>query len=115
MPTEPFFRGVRGGSGTPISTSTTGVIETNNYTQGTGIDVDGTAYPYTFNPSWDVQFIHVTEAGSIDVEVTTTDGDTFQYPLAGGTGVIDWWEVDSVTFRDPNGTAASLKAALGGD
>lgn len=116
MPGPEFTQLVGGGDGAPISTNASGTIETDNYTEGAGFDFDGSLYPYTINPvGQTIQVLHFTDVGAIDMEVTTISGTVFSYPLGGGVGVIDWWEIDSVTFTDPDATGAALGGAWGGE
>lgn len=103
------------GDYSPVSVTTGGTVQTNNYSAAGGFDYDGSAYPYTVNPSETIQFLHITQAGDIVAHVTTVSGDTADIPLAGGSGVIDWLEIDSVEFRDPNGTTARIAGSWGGE
>lgn len=115
MGTQEYARPVRGSEGRPIQTSADSAIETNNYREGGGIDLDGTTYPYTIDPTFDIEVLHITGAGDIDAEVTTISGSVFTIPLNGGTGVIDWVSMDSITFKDPNATGSAIKGSYAGD
>ncbi|RYJ12748.1 hypothetical protein ELS19_01360 [Halogeometricum borinquense] len=114
MGVEQFSQTVRGTGGT-LSTNATGTVETDNYPNGDGFDYDGSAYPYTLNPAETIQELIITIAGDVNMEITTTGGDTFSVPLAGGTGAFEKWEIDSVTFRDPAGTTARLGGGWAGE
>jgi hypothetical protein len=116
MGSQEFATPVRGSGSTPIQTNAQGAIETDNYRQGGGFDFDGSAYPYTVDPTdFDIQVIHITKASDIVLEITTLTGNTFDVPLAGGSGVIDWIEVDNFTLKDPNNTNARVAGSYGGE
>lgn len=115
MGSEQFSQAVRGSDGTPVATSATGTIETDNYDRGVSIDEDGTTYPVAINPAFTVQVLWLTQVGDIEAEIHTNSGDVFTVPLSGGVGVVDWFEMDKVVFKDPNGTGAELTGAVGGD
>ncbi|RDZ65875.1 hypothetical protein C5B90_05865 [Haloferax sp. Atlit-12N] len=114
MGVDQFSQEVRGSGGT-LATSTQGTVETDNYAHGDGFDFDGSAYPYTLNPAETIQELVLTKTGNIDMEVTTTGGDTFTIPLAGNVGSFDKWEIDTVTFRDPDATASTLAGGWAGE
>lgn len=119
MGTEEYARPVRGSGGRPIQTSSASAIETNNYKNGGGINLNpantGESYPLTIDPAFDIEVLHITGSGDIEAEITTVSGNIFTIPLNGGTGVIDWFSMDSITFKDPNATGAKLKGSYGGD
>lgn len=114
MGVEQFSQTVRGSGGT-LRTAATGVMETDNYSHGGAFDEDGTTYPVEINPAETIQELTITQAGDVDAEITTTGGDTFALRLHGGVGVWDKWEIDSVTFRDPRGTNATVSGAWAGE
>ncbi|MBV0903917.1 hypothetical protein [Haloarcula salina] len=115
MASEQFSQAVRGSSAEPVNVGQTGSIETNDYDNGDGFQHDGSSYPYSHNPAGTIQELILTEAGDIDMEVTTVGGDTFSLRLAGSTGVFNRWNIDSVTFRDPRGTAAPVYGGWAGE
>lgn len=102
-------RTVEGDNGT-LSTSTTGVIQTNNYVEGEAFTVgNGTnTYPYTVDPTVTIQEVTITESGSdIRADLTTKTGDTItDLHLRGAALALDTVEVDSLTLKDPNSTGA---------
>ncbi|WP_410765790.1 hypothetical protein [Haloferax sp. DFSO60] len=114
MGVEQFSQEVRG-SGGILATSTQGTVETDNYAHGDAFDFDGSAYPYSLNPAETIQELIITTAGDIVAHITTTGGDTFDFPLAGSVVAVDKWEIDTVEFRDPNGTAARLAGGWAGE
>lgn len=85
-----------------------------SYPRGDVLDVDGSSYNYSVNPSWDIQELIIHDAGDVEATITTTGGDTFTIPISTGD-VYNRWEVDSVTFKDPNGTTAALAASYAGE
>lgn len=116
MPRDEFIQGVGGSDGPGIETNESGSIETNNYTSATTLSEDGSAYPYSLAPSWDIQglwFRNVAEG--IEADVTFIDGSTDTWTFKGGSGFIGWWSIESIDFRDPSGTAASIEVTAGGD
>lgn len=116
MGSQEFSVPVRGSAGDPISTSASnGSVETNNYDEGGTIDEDGSAYNYTVDPTETIQELIITECGNIDAEITTTSGTTFTIPLRGATLALDTVSIDSVVFKDPNGTSAALYGAWVGE
>ena len=114
MGVEQFSQTVRGSGGT-LATNATGTMETDNYPNGGSINSDAPAYPVSLNPAETIQELIVLKAGDVDVEVTTTGGDTFTLRLYGGTGSFDKWEIDSVSFSDPRGTGAALVVGWAGE
>jgi len=117
MPSEQFSQAVRGGGGRPIQTTAAGSIQTDNYPSGDGFAFDGSGYPYTVEAS-DVDAIQdllLTEAGDIDMEVETIQGETFSVRLADTVGRWQIWEIQKLTFSDPRGTGAPLYGAWGGE
>lgn len=86
-----------------------------SYPQGDALVVDGSAYPYTLDPAEQIQELLIHSVGAeIDAEITTTGGSTFTIPVD-GPAVFNRWEIDSVTFSDPNGTSAQLAASWAGE
>lgn len=104
-----------GRNGEAVATTVKGSIETDNYSRGEGFDFDGSAYPYSLDVGFGVEVLQITTAGDVVADVTTDTGDVVEVPLAGGSGVIDFLSISSVTFRDPNGTSARVAGLLGGD
>lgn len=115
MGSQEFAQAVRGSGAEPISTTSESSFETDNYGNGQGFDKDGSAYPYTIDPTFDIQVVHITQADNITMKVTTIQGYTFDVPLAGGTGVIDHISMDKVEFTDPNNTGARISGFVGGE
>jgi phage baseplate assembly protein gpV len=115
MGVEQFSQVVAGSNGGPVATSTQGTVQTDNYGNGDAFDYDGSAYPYSIDPAETIQELTITAAGDIIVRITTVDGDTFDLPLAGSVGVWDKWSIDSVEFRDPNGTTARIAGGWAGE
>lgn len=115
MGSQQFSQPVRGSGGEPIQTTPSGSIQTDNYQAGDGFDYDGSAYPYTLNPAETIQELYLTEAGDVTATITTIQGDTFNLPLVGSIGSFEGWEIDTVEFTDPNGTAARLAGGWAGD
>ncbi|WP_058826726.1 hypothetical protein [Haloferax sp. Q22] len=114
MGVEQFSQEVRG-SGGILATSTQGTVETDNYAHGDAFDFDGSAYPYTLNPAETIQELVITTSGNVIARITTTGGDTFDLPLASGAGSFDKWEIDSLEFRDPNGTTSRIAGGWAGE
>jgi hypothetical protein len=102
-------RTVRGSGGT-LATSTTGVVQTNNYDDGGVITVEpsnGDSYPAEFDPAdHTIQFLKVLETGTgITMDIVTKDGETLEDIHLRGAGFEEEAiEMDSVTFKDPDGT-----------
>ncbi|WP_336359052.1 hypothetical protein [Haloarcula sp. CGMCC 1.6347] len=115
MASEQFSQAVRGSSAQPVSVGQTGSLETNDYDNGSGFEHDGTNYPYSENPAETIHELILTEAGDIDMEITTVGGDTFTVRLSGSTGVFNRWNIDEVTFKDPRGTAAPVFGGWAGE
>jgi hypothetical protein len=117
VPSEQFSQAVRGAGARPIATTAAGSIQTDNYPAGDGFEFDGSAYPYTFNADNvdAIQDVMISEAGDVDMEIETIQGDTFTVRLAETVGRWEIWEIQSITFRDPRGTAAALYGAWGGE
>jgi hypothetical protein len=97
-----------------VNASVANIVETNNYTELTGFDNDGSAYPYTFDPGWIIQEIGVTQSANVDMVVTTIDGDQETIPLASRSATLDHLAVDKVEFQDPNNTGAAIGGWLAG-
>ena len=116
MPGRPeFIQGIGGQTGPGVQTNESGSIETNNYTAATALEEDGSAYPYTLNPTTTGEVLWITSCGDVDATFTLKDGSTETVRLHGGEGVVDWWSFDSVEFTDPRSTSANLSVASGGD
>jgi hypothetical protein len=115
MPRPEFIQGIGGQDGPGVQTNESGSIETDNYTGGESLDVDGSAYPYTLSPAFTAEVVWIREAGDVDATITYVDGTTTTLRLHGGTGVVDWWSIESIEFTDPRATAASLSVSAGGD
>ena len=115
MGSQQFSQAVRGGAAEPVGVSGVGSLETDDYDYGDAFDVDGSAYPYLINPAETIQQLVITESGDVDARITTNGGDTFDLRLRGGTGAFDRWNIDSIEFRDPRGTAAALSGGWAGE
>ena len=117
MAAEQFSAPVRGAAGQPLATTTAGSIQTDNYPSGGGFDYDGTAYPYVIEATSvnAIQEVMLTEAGNIEMEVDTVQGENFSVPLKSTVGRWQIWEIQTVTFSDPDGTGAELAGAWGGE
>lgn len=115
MGSEQFSQAVRGSAGDPVGVSQQGSLETNDYDEGDGFDFDGSAYPYTINPSEVIHELVITSADNIDAEITTVSGTTFTLPLASSTGAFDRWNIDKVVFKDPNATTARIAGGWAGE
>jgi hypothetical protein len=118
-PAPELSRTVTGDRGSAIRTSEDGSIATDNYAYGDGFEHDGAAYPYTIKaantPADTLQEIYLTNAGDIDMEITTALGDTFTIRLDGTIGTWSSYEIEEVAFRDPRGTAAPLYGGWAGE
>ena len=107
MPAEQFAQAVRGSGGRPIQTAPGGAIETDNYQQGGSFG--GAAYPLELNPAASIQELVITSTGDAivaDIETVSSDtaDDLTGIPLKGATLALDTIEMDSVSFRDPDGS-----------
>lgn len=109
-PSEQFTQTVGGGSGQPMRTSATGVVETNNYEEGAVIEVGpntATAYPHGYNPAETIEELIIIETGTdIVADVVTTSGTPITIPLRGKSPTLNYLSIDSITFRDPTGSGA---------
>jgi hypothetical protein len=118
-PRPEFSRTVTGDQGSAVRTAEDGSIATDNYPYGGGFDFDGSAYPYTIDTAntqaATFQEIYLTDADDIDMTIKTALGDTFTIPIKGTIGSWDGFEIDTVTFEDPNGTAAALSGGWAGE
>lgn len=83
-------------------------VDTNHYQNGNAGDEDGSAYPYTISPAETVKElgVQIVEA-EIVATITTTSGRQFDVPFASET-VWNRWDIESVEFRDPDGTNARV-------
>lgn len=115
MASEQFSQAVRGSDSEPVGVSGMGSLETNDYDRGGSFDDNGTNYPVEVNPAATIHELIVVEAGDVDMTITTTGGDTFTIRLRGTTGAYDRWNIDSVTFSDPRGTAAPITGGWAGE
>jgi len=85
-----------------------GPLDTNHYDAGDAGDEDGSAFPYTIDPSETIkEFAFAIVGAEIAAKITTTGGDVFTVPIASPT-VVDRWDIDSVELQDPNGNAARI-------
>ncbi|MFC3476110.1 hypothetical protein [Halobacterium litoreum] len=98
MGVEQFSQLVAGDGGT-LATSTSGTVETDNYTAGAGFDAaDGEV---TLNPAETIQELGITGCGADAVAtLSTVGGDDVVVPLRGANVVWDTLEVDSVSITD---------------
>lgn len=111
MGTEELNRTVRGQGGT-LATSTSGVVETDNYDQTAAFNIDPTndsyvGYPHTVDPAgFTIQFLKILETGTdIRADIVTKTGDTASNVNLRGAGLEEGSiEISSITFRDPNET-----------
>lgn len=105
---EEFVTRVGGEGDGPVATSQASAFETNNYEQGGSFTVgEGTnTYPFTVDPAALIQELMVTETGEdIRVDITTADGTVItDIHLRAASISEDFISIDSVTFKDPNGT-----------
>ena len=117
MPSEEFSTAVRGSGGQPIQTTASGHVQTDNYDYGDGFDFDGTNYPYTVQTDRIIQSLiltHVAEPTTMTVE--TIHGDVFDvYVPDGLTGSFSDWEIEAVTFYDPDGTGGRISGGWAGE
>lgn len=113
MGVDQFSQTVRG-SGGILRTASTGVVETDNYAGGGDYSLSGGD---TLNPAAVIQELTVTQIGdkSLKLLLTTTGGDTIDYPHNGGTMVHDKIEIDSVEVQDPNDTGAVIEGVWVGE
>jgi len=104
MGSEQFSQAVRGSSAEPVSVGQTGSIETNDYDNGDAFDGSGADLPLDVNPPETIHELIVTRSPDDAVAtITTVSGDTFDLPLAGGTGSFDRWNIDKVVFESSSG------------
>jgi hypothetical protein len=108
-------RKVAGSRGDTVRTSVDGSIETNNYSDALGFDYDGSAYPYTVNPSFQGEYVNLTSAGDVVITFTLVDGSTVDVPIAGATGDIPVLSHTEFEIKDPNSTNARIAGFVGGD
>jgi hypothetical protein len=115
MGIKQFNQSVTGQAGMPVQTAPNGTIQTDNYETATAFDKDGSSYNYSFNPSFTVQELVLTQSGDVDAEITTTSGDTFVLRTHGTTLTLDTVSIDSIVFKDPRGTSARLTGVIIGE
>lgn len=102
-------RVVRGTDGI-LATSTTGVVQTNNYDEGGSFEVEpqnGDSYPETVDPAgFTIQFLKVLETGTnIRMDIVTKTGEEIEDVHLRAAGFEEEAiEISSVTFRDPKDT-----------
>lgn len=111
MGSQELNRTVRGSGGT-LRTAETGVVETDNYSEGGSFTVgNGTnAYPYTLDPAGaTIQELVISETGSdIRADLTTKTGNIISdFHLRGAALAMDKIEIDAITFKDPNATGSA--------
>lgn len=113
----PQFNQTVAGQGGTLQTTTTGVIETDNYADGGEIEAPATdAYPVSLNPAETIQeFIVTQNHADLETEIHTTSGDVFQAFRGGSTGVRDKWEIDKIVVSDPTGSGATYTAEWAGE
>lgn len=104
MASEQFSQAVRGSSAEPVSVGQTGSLETNDYDNGDGFDASGGELPKSVNPAETIHELTFTVTPDDGVAtITTVSGDTFDLPLAGGTGSFNRWNIDKVVLKSPGG------------
>jgi hypothetical protein len=113
MGSEQFSQAVRGSDGTPVATSATGTIETDNYDRGAGFD--GQAGDIALNPATLIQELVITILDAeVELEITTASGDVIPLRVA-APATFDKWEIDSLSINDPKGTNARVAGGWAGD
>ncbi|WP_136688319.1 hypothetical protein [Halorhabdus amylolytica] len=87
----------------------TEAIQTNNYDRAGSFG--GAGYPLTVDPDPTIYELVLTASGdSIVADITTAGGDAINgVPLNGVTLALDTLMIDSVTFRDPDGTGVATE------
>jgi hypothetical protein len=108
-------RQVSGSSGEPVRTAVDGSIETNNYSDAIGFNFDGSTYPYTVNPSFQGEYLNLTEAGNVEIVFTLVNGTTITIPVRGATGDIPVLSHTEFTINDPNNTGSRIAGFVAGD
>lgn len=87
-------------------------VKTGSYPRGA--DFDTSAYPVELTPEETIQQLLLSiVGGEIAVEITTTDGDIVTVPV-NNKSTIDSYDMESVTLKDPNGTAPRVAGAWAG-
>lgn len=114
MGSQEFSQSVRGSGAQPIQTTATSSLVTNNYDNGGSFSI--TSYPHTIDPTDSIEELIIMETGNdITLDVTTSQGNTITgIPLRGVSAAITAWDIDSITFNDPNGTGAGTYGAWAG-
>lgn len=119
MGDQQHIQGVGGQDGGAVRTSEDGSIQTDNYPRMGAFEHDGTAYPYSLDvanlPADVIQVLKFTDTGDIDMVVTNQAGDQSRIRVASTVGNWGEYEIESVTFEDPRGTAAPLYGAWAGE
>lgn len=118
MGRKQFTSAVGGEGGTALATSTTGTVETDNYSSGDAYAAGGStgnAFPYSINPAETMQEITFTAAGNHVVDIHTTGGDVIPLRMEGSLGVWDKWEVDKLVLRDPKGNGELICGGWAGE
>jgi hypothetical protein len=94
-----------------VSVSTN--VKTGSYPRGD--DFDTSTYPVTISPGETIQQLLLSIVGAeIAVEVTTTDGDVITLPVDSKT-VLDSYDMDAITIKDPNNNTARVAGSWAGE
>lgn len=111
---EQFSSAVRSATASELSVTVGDTVETDNYATGDAFDLAGGE---SLNPADVIQELIVTDVPSSDlvISITTTGGDTFDFPHRGGTFTLDKLEIDSVDIGDPSGTGESVTGVWAGE
>jgi len=94
-----------------VSTS----VQTDTYDRGADFDTaSGDSYPITIDPDETIQHVLLSiVGGEVEVEGTTTDGETVTIPVD-GKATIDSYSFESVTIRD-GGTTPRVAGGWAGE
>lgn len=88
-------------------------VKTGSYPRGASFDTS--TYPVTISPGETIQQLLLSIVGAeIAVEVTTTDGDVITLPVDSKT-VLDSYDMDSITIKDPNNNTARVAGSWAGE
>lgn len=84
------------------------------YPQGGSFDDSG-GFPIQVDPEATIEelLLSIVDA-EVDLEITTSGGDTFTFALD-GPATLNRWEIDSVTISDPDNNAPRLEGSWAGD